>query len=177
MLNSRTYQKAKKHNNYELQAEFFLKDIGVKFEVEYLKTDKHFSDDEYPRDIYTVTLRRGTRFMTINYGQSYMSSGMWHKCGDYKRGIANERPKGFSPYREWERNKNFEIPTEYSILTCLTKYDVGSFENFLSDFGYEIFSEADYKNTQKTYKACVKEWDNVQKLFNDKEIEELQEIQ
>jgi len=176
MLNSRTYQKAKKHNNYELQAEFFLKDIGVKFECQYLKTDKHFVRDTHTRDIYVITLSRGTRVMTINFGQSHTCSGKFHKWGNYKQGVVNEKPK-LDHMRSWIKNEEFKEPTEYSVLACLTKNDVGSFDDFICDLGYIIDSKESYEGAQKIYKACVKEWDNVQKLFNDKEIEELQEIQ
>ena len=172
---SHSYQEAKKNNKYDLQAEYFLHDIGVKFECKYLKTAKHFHDDKCPRDIYTITLSRGSRSMTGTFGQSYICSGKFHKWGYYERGIINEKPK-VDRMRSWIINKNFEEPTEYNILACLTKNDVGSFDEFICDFGYVIDSKESYESTQKTYKACVKEWDDVQKLFSNEEIEELQEI-
>lgn len=68
--------------------------------------------------------------------------------------------------------KEIASPSLYSVFTCLTKYDPGTFENFCSDFGYD----SDSISALKTYKSCVKEWDNVEKLFGDV-IDELQEIQ
>lgn len=64
-------------------------------------------------------------------------------------------------------------PTAYDVLACLQKYDVGDFEDFCSDFGYDT----DSRKAEKTYKAVVKEYDNVCKIWSDKEIEDLQEIQ
>lgn len=65
---------------------------------------------------------------------------------------------------------NGKTPTEYDIMACLTKYDVGTFEDFCNEFGYELYDE-EYtgynKKNYKTYKAVVKEYKNVLKLFYD----------
>lgn len=69
--------------------------------------------------------------------------------------------------------KPVKTPTAYSVLACLQKYEVGTFENFCSEFGYDT----DSRKAHKTYKAVVKEWENVQKLFSGTQLEQLQEIQ
>jgi len=69
-------------------------------------------------------------------------------------------------------------PNLYSVLACLQKYDVGTFENFCSDFGYEIYNEnyaGKNKSSVKIYKALCKEFSNVERLFSDC-LEEMQEI-
>lgn len=63
-------------------------------------------------------------------------------------------------------------PTIYDILTCLTKYNPETFENFCSEYGYNT----DSINAQKTYKAVKREFNGVNRLFSDI-LEELQEIQ
>ena len=63
-------------------------------------------------------------------------------------------------------------PTMYDVLSCLQKYDVGSFKDFCDDFGYS----EDSRSAEKTYKAVEKEFQAVERLFSDI-IEELQEIQ
>jgi hypothetical protein len=62
--------------------------------------------------------------------------------------------------------------TPYDVLACLTKYDPGTFENFCGDFGYDT----DSKKAEKTYKAVVKEWQGVKRLFGDV-LERLSELQ
>ena len=68
--------------------------------------------------------------------------------------------------------KGSSYPTMYDILTCLTKYDPETFENFCAEFGYDIYS----RNSKKTYKAVCEEYRAVKRLFGDI-MDELQEIQ
>lgn len=63
-------------------------------------------------------------------------------------------------------------PTMYDILTCLTKYDPETFENFCSEYGYN----PDSIKALNTYKAVKREFNGVNRLFSDI-LEQLQEIQ
>jgi len=63
-------------------------------------------------------------------------------------------------------------PTMYDILTCLTKYDPETFENFCGEYGYNT----DSIKALKTYKAVQREFKGVNRLFSDI-LEQLQEIQ
>lgn len=63
-------------------------------------------------------------------------------------------------------------PSMYDILACLQKNDVGSFEDFCGEFGYN----EDSRNAEKTYKAVCKEFSAVNRLFGDI-LDEMQEIQ
>jgi hypothetical protein len=65
-----------------------------------------------------------------------------------------------------------EEPCMYDILACLQKYDVGSFEDFCSEFGYN----EDSRTAERTYKAVCKEYAAVCRLFTTEQIEQLQEI-
>ena len=58
------------------------------------------------------------------------------------------------------------------IFTCLTKSDPCSFDDFCADYGYDN----DSKTAERTYKAVVKEYEAVDRLFSDV-MDELQEIQ
>lgn len=63
-------------------------------------------------------------------------------------------------------------PSEYDLLSCITKYDPGTFENFCSDFGYDT----DSRRAEKTYHAVVEEWNKVKSLFTEEELQQLSEI-
>jgi hypothetical protein len=69
--------------------------------------------------------------------------------------------------------KGNEEPTLYDVLTCLQKYEVGTFEDFCGEFGYDN----DSRTAEKTYKAVVKEFKAMERLFNSEELEVLQLIQ
>lgn len=65
-----------------------------------------------------------------------------------------------------------EEPTMYDVLSVLTKYDPGSFDDFCSDFGYNTGS----RHAERVYKAVCKEWQAVERIFGDI-LDELREIQ
>lgn len=62
-------------------------------------------------------------------------------------------------------------PTPYSLLSCLQKYEVGTYHEFCNEFGYNPYDA----ESEKIYTAVVHEEINVQRLFGDC-MEELQEI-
>ena len=64
-------------------------------------------------------------------------------------------------------------PTLYDVLTCLTKYDPESFEYFCANYGYD----EDSRKAEKIYKAVVKEFNNMNRLFTSEELELLTIIQ
>ena len=63
-------------------------------------------------------------------------------------------------------------PTEYDILACLSKYEPEeTLNDFMLAYGYE-----DEKTAKKIYDEARKEYQGIKELFNDKELEKLQEI-
>lgn len=169
-------------STYEKQATDFLTKTGTELSVVFKIHDKHFPDDTDKRDIYTITLKRGQRKYSFDFGNSLNNSGKYighknlcmNKFGKYLFTEDEFRKLKYdAKYHEIKLNPKFEEPTAYSVLACLQKYDVGTLENFCSEFGYDT----DSKKAEKTYKAVVEEYKNVCTLFSDKELEELQEIQ
>lgn len=63
-------------NEYDKQAEDFLKETGTKFKVNFLKSGLHFEGDEEPRDVYKITLTKGMRSFSFDFGQSIAESGL-----------------------------------------------------------------------------------------------------
>ncbi len=70
-----------------------------------------------------------------------------------------------------------EQPTEYDILACLQKYDVGSFEDFVSEFGYEVDDFHDRQRAKNIYYAVCDEYKKVKRCFTEEQIEAMWEIQ
>lgn len=68
-----------------------------------------------------------------------------------------------------------ERPTKYDVLACLDTYDyINGIEDFANEFGYDLCEN--YKETEKIYKACMKQSEKLHGLFTDEELEMLTEI-
>lgn len=185
-------------DTYNRQANNLLSNTGVEMTVQFIEHGKHFADDKDNRDIYQITLKRGEREYTFRFGQSIMRSGHINVKGIYGRNTLKtnkirinskgnkpisrieavkhiRKLGGFSLKRgfDWDINENSEEPTAYDVLACLTKYDVGSLEDFCSEFGYDT----DSIKANETYKAVKDEYSGVCSIFNVDEMEQLREIQ
>jgi hypothetical protein len=174
--------------DYEKQAEDFLKATGATMTIEFSHNGKHFANDKEPRDIYNVTIERGQRKMTVKFGNSIEDSGFYASYGrttyplPYKkinlsdaelvRYVKSHHQHDFGNVRRDAIHRP-KAPTAYDVLTCLQKNDVGTFEDFCSEFGFDT----DSRRAETTYKAVVDEFKNLCALFSDSEIEQLQEIQ
>ena len=140
--------------DYQKQGEDFLKDCKVKMSVKHTGFKPHFVDDKVSRNCYRVTFSRVL----------VTTSGSGTNLEEYKE---------FSVSFGQSIAEGLKTPTAYDVLTCLTKYEPGTLENFCSDFGYDT----DSKKAEKTYKAVVKEWEKVSSFFSESELEQLAEIQ
>ena len=86
-------------------------------------------------------------------------------------------PLGTMWVKFWDSVYNTETgiePTEYDILACLEKYDVGTFEDFVDEFGYE---SDNLRCAKRIYKAVTREYNNICRCFTPEQIEAMREIQ
>lgn len=171
----------------ELQAVNFLGATNTEFKAEFLRNDFHFTGDKEKRDIYKITLKRGSRKYSFEFGNSLNDSGFYYTKGVQKiqldrnllntpnlaNYIKNKLDIGFHPEYKSDIVHYPKTPTAYDVLACLQKYPVGTFEDFCSEFGYD----EDSRTAEKTYKAVLKEYNSLCTLFSDEELEQLQEIQ
>lgn len=86
--------------------------------------------------------------------------------------------KGKMSFSFWNSivNKG-KAPSEYDILACLTKYDPGTMYDFFNEMGYKINSSNDNKRFSKIYKAVVKEYNSLCRIFTEEQMDSLREIQ
>ena len=155
--------KARILNNKEIaHLKEILKKLGTNTE----------EDNEYNK-YAKECLKKCNTIMTTEY---YMHDKYFKDDKD-KRDIYNitlKNNKGIWTFTFGQSINNTGIsPTEYDIITCLTKYDPGKFQEFCSEYGYE----EDSRKAERVYQAVSEEWKMVRKLFTDEEIGYLQEIQ
>ena len=139
---------------YENHAREFLNKCTAELEVHYAGTTvNHLWNEKQKRDMYSFILKtpRGS-----------MNGIFWDS-------IKNTKDR-------WNRGRKPVSPGAYSILACLEKYDVGSMDDFMHEFGYEIKSAQDIANFLQTYNAVVKEYNDLCRIFTPEQMVMLREI-
>jgi len=157
-------------NKYEKQAQDFLDKTATTFSAEYVDYRVYFEGDKGKRDVYLITLKRGNRSFSFEFGQNMNASGVYWKYGDRLKGVSRKRDY---PFNDWDKNKNFSAPTPYGVLASMVSYDVGDFEEFCGRFGYST----DSRNAEKAYRAVKDEYMQLMTLFSDSELEEMGKIE
>jgi len=132
---------------YNKQAEDFLKSTNTKFSYKFLKNGVYFLEDK------ETNTARDIYLITLTRGIKKRQ----FKFGD---SISNSGSgKGIKPY---------------DFLACVTKNeDVINFKEFCSSYGYNV----DSIKALRLWKLCRSEFYKITSLYNQKELEKLQEIQ
>lgn len=161
-------------HDYEKQANDFLSKHGITFEVKAIDTvcpkwcedGKHIHGYHY-RATFAWDKRKP---MIVDYWNSYQDSTRTVSQLDLNTGRYSlaDKNKGL---RIKQALESTPLPTAYDILSCITRCDPGSFEEFCSDFGYDT----DSRKALDVYIAVQKEWHDVERMFGDC-LEELAEI-
>lgn len=172
----------KTFTEYDKQAEKFLQDTGTKFKTEFLYNGPYWEEEADKRDIYQIILVRGEKSFSFRFGQSLANSGLMIKRNPHDKTIYGQemiprrfkgRKTAYSSFMLGLSEKDRVYPTPYDVLACLQKYDIGTFEDFCSEFGYDT----DSRKAEKTYFAVQNEYTGIRRLFSESEMEQLQEIQ
>ena len=146
-------------SEYVIEAKKFLEECNATMNFMYLGTEVNKDWNEtIKRDTYMVNIRTPLGSMQVKFYDSIKNT-------------LKNKERHLSGLKE-----KVQI-TEYDVLSCLQKYDVGDIEDFMYEFGYEIKERGDLKRIQNIYNAVVEEYEDVCRCFTTKQIEKLQEIQ
>jgi hypothetical protein len=130
------------------QAKEFLANCNATMKIEYLFEDKNkLWNDNVYRNVYRASIKTPLGVMSVKFWDSIHNT------------------------------ENDIEPTEYDILACLQKYELGSLEDFASEFGYDLDDVENRWNAKQIYKAVCREYEKVCRCFTSEQIELLQEIQ
>lgn len=132
-------------NEYITNAKNFLKSCNAKMSISFKRYGRHFADEKDFRNIYNIRIDRNGMTFKFTFGDSVYNTN------------------------------NGKRPTVYDVLACLQKYEVGSLDDFINDFGYEVNNKEDLKRITKLHKAVTREFEKVNRIFGDV-MDQLQEI-
>lgn len=142
--------------NYNKQATDFLKDCNATLDIIYLRRNVNENwEEKQKRDNYIVNIVTPRGNMLVRFWDSLNNT------------IENINRKAGVPRKE---------PSAYNILSCLTTYDVGDIEDFISEYGFEIKKRGDFTRFQNIYNAVKKEYEDICRCFTEEQIKKLQEI-
>lgn len=169
-------------NEYLEQAKKFLYKANAKCEIVYggISRNEDWKEKE-KRNWYDVTITTPRGKMTFTFWDSIHNTEISTMTFEEyaKKKLKYNRVEDMS-YGEKVKAKNNlarlkaeAMPNEYDVLACLEKCDVGTFEDFCLEFGYD----EDSRTAERIYLAVIKEYKDLTRIFTEEQIEKLIEIQ
>ena len=116
-------------------------------------------------------LAKANAKMTITYVCHEKNKAWGDTFTHHKYRITITTPKGSMWFYFWG-NAIGDPVREYDVLACLEKYDHGSFYDFCNEYGYD----EDSRKAEKIYKACIRQYHSLCRIFTPEQMEELREI-
>ncbi len=171
-------------SEYTMKALEFLNSCPAEMEITHIgKSINNNWNEKEPRDMFSFVIKTQKGTMTGIFWDSIHNTRLRNMTVDeYCKRKYNRRQRDCTNYEQVKaRNELATIketvkPTPYDILSCLTKYPVGSMDDFMHEFGYEIKCVKDMTNFINTYNAVVEEYSNICRIFTPKQIKALREI-
>lgn len=166
--------------NYDERMKSFLKDTNATCTIEYGGISKNqLWKEKEKRNWYDVTIITPKGSMNYVFWDSihntYLSSMTLeqyvkkeYNCELYGLSYA-EKSKAS---RELQKLKDNAKPNEYDVMSCLQMYDVGTFADFCSEFGFN----EDSRSAEQMYIGVINEYKSLEKIFTEEQLEILRNI-
>lgn len=162
------------------RAQQFLYNTNTTIRWKLLGYYPFFNDDKEKRLVFQFTIARGTRSYTSTFGQSTFESERQlvrdktinPRSVAYKEALEQAARKIETAALHSDPIPYLVYPTAYDLLSCLQQHDPGTFEDFCSEYGYDT----DSRKAEKTYNACREQYLGLAALYNNEEMQQLQEI-
>lgn len=167
-------------NEYVKQAQDFLKESNAIMVIKFIGFTNPRWDKKNEHATYKITIKTKKGQMELEFYDSLQNTELLHYAQmnffDDPHYKYQRKYKSLIPYGDFEEKIKKGKPTPYDILACLTKYEPGSMEDFFSEFGFEINCAQDMFDFFETYNACVKEYNDLCRIFTEEQMEKLREI-
>lgn len=167
-------------NEYIKQATDFLQKTHSEMEIKYIgfAINKEWKEKKR-RCLYEIMLTSPRGSMVFDFWDSIRNTEIKEMTFEayaekrYKAPFtALTRAEKTRAKKELAAKKKAAVPSVYDVLSCLTKCDPGTFEDFCADYGYD----EDSRTAERIYFAVQKEYAQLTKLFAPEQMEELAEI-
>lgn len=116
----------------------FLDRTGTTMRATFVEHAPFFDDEDEPRSIWRVTIRRGRRGFSILFGQSIVAS---------EQGLP---------------------PDAATVLACLPHDDPGSLEDFIDAYGSlpaDEMTVREYRRLERAWKLTRRQWRQIERVF------------
>ena len=133
-------------NSFDDQAKRFTDLTDTTISKVWMDHDYYFQDDTQTRDIYHVKFTCKGKSYAFKFGQRLRDSST-------------------NPQRRVS-------PTDYDILACLDATNPGTFEDWCSGCG----CDTDSIKAFELYRGVCKEFEGLNRLYNDAELDMLSEV-
>lgn len=170
-------------NEYVKQAKDFLESCNATVDIKYAGLEVPNWDGRY-HCAYDCTIKTPKGEMRVHFYDSLANTEIHEMTVNQYIERTYRYRASDAPYnvkvkaaKELAAKKAEAVPTEYDVLACLQKYEVGDMDDFMAEFGYEIKCTKDMTNFINTYNAVVKEYNDVRRCFTEEQIEAMWEIQ
>lgn len=164
-------------SEYQNKMDAFLRSANATCKIEYGGIARNQDWDNQKRNWYDVTIETPKGKMQYVFWDSIHDTEIYTMTLEkYVTKIKHSRIMSYGEkikaQRELNQLKAEAIPNTYDVIDCLEKYDVGTFEDFCSEFGYD----EDSRRAERIYIAVVKEFKELQKIFSEEQLEILRDI-
>ena len=168
-------------NEYLEQAKNFLNKANATCKIEFggVSRNENWKEKE-KRNWYDVTLTTPKGTMSFVFWDSIHNTEI--SMMTLEQYVEKKLRRSFNDMSYTEKKKadaklkelkEEAVPNVYDVLACLQKYDVGTFEDFCYEFGYD----EDSRTAERIYISVVKEYKELSRIFTEEQMEELCEIQ
>ena len=172
-------------SEYTQKANEFLNSCPAEMTIIYAGTAPNSNwNDKKPRDMFSFVIKTQRGTMNGIFWDSFHNTELRHMtldeyCKKKYRRLQRDCTNSelVKAKNELKTIKETVKPSAYDILSCLEKYPVGSMDDFMREFGYEIKCVRDMTNFINTYNAVVEEYNNLCRIFASAQMKALREIQ
>lgn len=168
-----------------------IDNLNLEYTAEFIPTKQPAASVKHPQLHWKIALKRGGRHMSVDYHEGcahVVGYQQFHKTPCEKRRhdeiIRTACETGVYPKytRDWVRETFYypkvkqPAPQLIDVLYCLVQdsevIDRGSFEEWASDYGYDL----DSRSAEKTYRLCLEQSLQLRNLIGNDNLEQLKEL-